>query len=92
MNVPYAELGITVTVMPPIRVFLIDVKETRCLMESGVNLRLIQEYLGDANITTTTIYARLSKPTLTNSEQLIRELMDRFEFIKRKSLFIPESD
>lgn len=62
------------------------------LMEAGVNLRLIQEYLGHANITTTTIYARLSKPSLVNSEQLVRKLMKRFKFIKRKSLFIPESD
>ncbi|MCP4108104.1 MAG: tyrosine-type recombinase/integrase [Desulfobacteraceae bacterium] len=61
------------------------------LMEAGVNLRLIQEYLGHANITTTTIYARLSKPSFVNSEQLIRDLMKRFKFIKRKSLFIPES-
>jgi site-specific recombinase XerD len=61
------------------------------LMEAGVNLRLIQEYLGHASINTTTIYARLSKPSLVNSEQLIHELMERFEFIKRKSLFIPES-
>ena len=62
------------------------------LMEAGVNLRLIQEYLGHANINTTTIYARLSKPSLAGSEQLIRKLMKRFKFIKRKSLFISESD
>ena len=62
------------------------------LMEMGVNLRLIQEYLGHANINTTTIYARLSKPSFVNSEQLIHKLMQRFKFIKRKSLFIPESD
>jgi integrase/recombinase XerD len=62
------------------------------LMEAGVNLRLIQEYLGHASINTTTIYARLSKPSFDNSEELIRKLMKRFKFVKKKSLFIPESD
>jgi len=62
------------------------------LVESGVNLRLIQEYLGHANPNTTVIYARLSKPSVDNSGQLIQQLMDRFKFTRRKLLFLPDSD
>ena len=59
------------------------------LVEAGVNLRLIQQYLGHANPNTTVIYARLSKPSLDNSEKLIQKLMDRFQFTRRKQ-FNPE--
>jgi integrase/recombinase XerD len=61
------------------------------LVEAGVNLRLIQEYLGHANPNTTVIYARLSKPSLDNSGELIQKLMDRFQFTRRKQLYLPES-
>lgn len=56
------------------------------LVEAGVNLRLIQEYLGHSNPNTTVIYARLSKPSLDNSEKLIQKLMDRFQFPRDKRL------
>ena len=61
------------------------------LVEAGVNLRAIQEYLGHANPNTTAIYARLSKPVQDNSSVLIQRLMDRFQFIRKKQLFLPES-
>jgi len=62
------------------------------LVEAGVNLRAIQEYLGHANPNTTVIFARLSKPSLDNSGELIQQLMDRFQFIRRKLLIFPELD
>ncbi|MBU2646626.1 site-specific integrase [bacterium] len=62
------------------------------LVESGVNLRVIQEYLGHSSPNTTVIYARLSKPSLDNSGELIQKLMDRFQFTRRKPLMLPESD
>jgi len=60
------------------------------LVEAGVNLRLIQEFLGHSSPNTTVIYARLSKPSLDNSGELIQKLMDRFQFPRRKNL--PDSD
>jgi len=60
------------------------------LVEAGVNLRLIQEFLGHSSPNTTVIYARLSKPSLDNSGELIQTLMDRFQFPRRKNL--PDSD
>lgn len=62
------------------------------LVEAGVNLRAIQEYLGHANPNTTAIYARLSKPALDNSGELVQQLMDRFQFIRKKQLLLPGSD
>lgn len=60
------------------------------LVEAGVNLRAIQEYLGHANPNTTAIYARLSKPAQDNSSELIQQLMDRFQFARHKLLSEPE--
>ncbi len=62
------------------------------LVETGVNLRLIQEFLGHSSPNTTVIYARLSKPSLDNSGELVQQLMDRFQFTRRKLLVLPESD
>lgn len=62
------------------------------LVEAGVNLRAIQEYLGHTNPNTTAIYARLSKPAQDNSSELIQRLMDRFQFARKKLLLLPESD
>lgn len=62
------------------------------LVEAGVNLRVIQEILGHANPNTTVIYARLSKPTLDNSDHLIGKLMNGFQFVRRKQLLQPEDD
>lgn len=60
------------------------------LVEAGVNLRLIQEFLGHSSPNTTVIYARLSKPSLDNSGELIQKLMNRFKFTRRKNN--PDSD
>jgi site-specific recombinase XerC len=45
------------------------------LVEAGVNLRLIQEYLGHASPATTAIYAHLSAPSKQNTEEIIDRLM-----------------
>lgn len=50
------------------------------LVEAGINLRLIQEYLGHASPTTTVIYAHLSKPSMIDAEAKINQLMSRFHF------------
>ena len=60
------------------------------LVEAGVNLRLIQEFLGHSSPNTTVIYARLSKPSLDNSGELIQRLMNRYQFIQRRNH--PDSD
>ena len=62
------------------------------LVEAGVNLRLIQEFLGHANPNTTIIYARLSKPSLDNSSELIQKLMDRFQFKQSRQFFTDDDD
>jgi site-specific recombinase XerD len=48
------------------------------LVEVGVNLRLIQEYLGHCSPATTAIYTHLSRPSQTNAEDLINKMMNRF--------------
>lgn len=48
------------------------------LVEAGVNLRLIQEYLGHVSPATTAIYTHLSRPSQTNAEALINQMMNRF--------------
>ena len=50
------------------------------LVEAGINLRLIQEYLGHASPATTAIYAHLSRPSSINAEEIINGLMNRFRF------------
>ena len=50
------------------------------LVEAGVNLRLIQSYLGHASPTTTVMYAHLSKPSWVDAEKVINRFMDRFQF------------
>jgi len=48
------------------------------LVEAGVNLRIIQAYLGHASPATTAIYAHLSRPSQCNAEQQINRIMNRF--------------
>lgn len=60
------------------------------LVEAGVNLRAIQEFLGHSNPNTTVIYAKLSKPSVDNSKQLIQDLMDRFQFVKPNKVYLPD--
>lgn len=45
------------------------------LVESGLNLRMIQEILGHASPATTAIYTQLSKPVVQDSEKIINLLM-----------------
>ncbi|MFZ2444733.1 MAG: site-specific integrase, partial [Syntrophobacteraceae bacterium] len=46
------------------------------LLEAGVNLRLIQEYLGHRSPTTTSIYTHLTAKTIDAASQSINELMN----------------
>ncbi len=54
------------------------------LVEAGINLRLIQEYLGHASPTTTVIYAHLSKPSLVDAHGIIDKLMGQFQASARR--------
>ncbi len=49
------------------------------LVEAGINLRLIQEYLGHSSPTTTVIYVHLSKPSLVDAHGIINKLMGQFQ-------------
>ena len=53
------------------------------LVEAGINLRLIQEYLGHSSPTTTAIYAHLSQPSMVNSYKIIDQLMGQFGTYKK---------
>ena len=48
------------------------------LLEAGINLRLIQEYLGHSSPVTTARYTQLTKVSQVNAEKLINGLMDRY--------------
>jgi site-specific recombinase XerD len=45
------------------------------LLEAGVNLRLIQAWLGHTSLTTTAIYTHLTVKTEGQASQIINELM-----------------
>ena len=62
------------------------------LVEAGVNLRLIQAFLGHASPNTTIIYAHLSKPSLDNSGEKIQRLMDRFQVRQSKRFFLDDNE
>lgn len=55
------------------------------LVEAGINLRLIQEYLGHSSPATTVIYAHLSKPSLVDAHGIIDNLMGKFQSSKKKN-------
>lgn len=48
------------------------------LLESGINLRLIQEYLGHNSPVTTAKYTHLTRVSQNDAEEIINGLMDRF--------------
>ena len=48
------------------------------LVQAGVNLRLIQEYLGHSSPATTAIYTHLSRPSQADAEAIINRLMQRY--------------
>jgi len=48
------------------------------LVEAGVNLRLIQEYLGHSSPVTTARYTHMTNVSQTNTEELINGLMRRY--------------
>jgi site-specific recombinase XerD len=45
------------------------------LLEAGVNLRIIQSYLGHASPATTAIYTHLTSPTETQTRHTIDEMV-----------------
>ena len=46
------------------------------LLETGVNLRQIQEYLGHRSITTTMLYTHLTETSIHQTQQLLNQLME----------------
>lgn len=59
------------------------------LVEAGVNLRNIQEYLGHSSPATTAIYTHMSRQAHVNASQLIGDIMNRFfdGFAKNQTLY-----
>jgi site-specific recombinase XerD len=47
------------------------------LLEAGVNLRIIQSYLGHASPTTTSIYTHLTSTTEAQTRDTLNELVAR---------------
>ncbi|MBF0290207.1 MAG: tyrosine-type recombinase/integrase, partial [SAR324 cluster bacterium] len=55
------------------------------LLESGVDLRSIQEYLGHASLKTTERYTQLTSESRINAEKTLFELMAYFRFYEPNS-------
>ena len=49
------------------------------LLENGVSLRLIQQYLGHASPTTTAIYTRLTHECHLTGAKIVEDIMSRFK-------------
>ncbi len=48
------------------------------LLEAGINLRLIQEYLGHSSSVTTERYTRLTKISQENAGEILNSIMNRY--------------